>query len=311
MERTFEPAAVGVQPGTDSTCPVFSLNAVARLKATFWCPWTPIAMASRKLPKNPNRPAGFGWHQALANQDGVMYLDIHDRTVRKPFAVDGCSNYVLSNDCLLVAVGPRDDEPRRIDIFNVETNAKVGTLDGFSEDAAPVAFVDSGRRVAVRGKHNFNSGTSSLTIFNLETGKHTPSFDAIDWRGTFSPDGSRYAAVAPENAVRIWDTETGQVLCTTGSHSSHIWAIAFSPDGQILASAGEGRGRDKLAGEIKIWDVASGREVTSIIDDTSWGVTALKISPEGRELAGGNAKGDVRFWKIPETHSDRRRESRE
>jgi WD40 repeat protein len=63
---------------------------------------------------------------------------------------------------------------------------------------------------------------------------------------------------------------------------------AFSPDGRILA-CGDG------AGNLKLWDLAAGREVRTLHGHTD-GVGHLAYSPDGRTLASAGDDGTVRLW---------------
>jgi len=65
-------------------------------------------------------------------------------------------------------------------------------------------------------------------------------------------------------------------------------AVAFSPDGQTLASGSNDY-------TVKLWDVNSGRELRSL-EGHSRSVNAVAFSPDGRTLASGSADGQVRLW---------------
>jgi len=74
----------------------------------------------------------------------------------------------------------------------------------------------------------------------------------------FSPDG-RDLAVGPwgGSSVQLIDTSSWQVIRTFEGHTDGATSVAFSPDGQLLASGS----RDET---IKLCEVATGREVRTL-----------------------------------------------
>lgn len=72
-------------------------------------------------------------------------------------------------------------------------------------------------------------------------------------------------------------------------------AVAFSPDGRLLAAGG---GHAQRGGEVKIWDVSDHRDLLTIEGhgDT---VQALAFSPDGRTLATASYDKDIKLWDIP------------
>ena len=102
---------------------------------------------------------------------------------------------------------------------------------------------------------------------------------------TFSPDASIVATVHG-NSIYVWDTFTGNAFAMLDKHPSSINAIALSPDGTKLATAG---------GDwtVRLWEVSTGKYIRDLTGHSS-AVNAVVFSPDGKILA--SAGSTLHLW---------------
>jgi WD40 repeat protein/tRNA A-37 threonylcarbamoyl transferase component Bud32 len=77
-------------------------------------------------------------------------------------------------------------------------------------------------------------------------------------------------------------------LATLSGHDDAVQAVAFSPDGSRIVSAG-------ADGVVQVWDRQSLHAVLTLRGHTA-AVTAVAFSPDGRRLATGSADGSLYLW---------------
>ncbi len=133
------------------------------------------------------------------------------------------------------------------------------------------------------------SGSVVLYFWDLKAGKEirrqrSHGYNAI----VHSPDG-RFLAACGLNSLEILDARTGRELCHRDADSlnNHIWSVAFSPDGKILATGIEDRIRFR---ETATWSEIDPDEILRAP------VSALAFTRDGRHLVSGGWNGDLVLW---------------
>lgn len=140
-------------------------------------------------------------------------------------------------------------------------------------------------------------GTRAVTLWNTATGAKCQSFgpDKCSYLCfTISADGRTvaWAPMGPTFAARakdivVFEPATGRER-RVPARPFPIEALALSPDGRLLASAGPDR-------DIWLWDLTIGR-ATGRFTDPNGRLVNLAFSPDGRRLASSGADGAVLIW---------------
>lgn len=106
---------------------------------------------------------------------------------------------------------------------------------------------------------------------------------------SFSPDKRTVAVAAQDKAIHLFDVTTGSPIRTLRGHRDQVFSVAFSPDGQKLASG-------TWSGNIRLWDIKRGRAQT--FKSETHQVWRLAFSPNGKILASSGTEKVIHLWDV-------------
>lgn len=137
------------------------------------------------------------------------------------------------------------------------------------------------------GNELYAGGYHEITVWNPADGKLVRRLKNVGQRTyalRVSPDGKTLAAGcgAPgrHGETRLFDLASGNLVNVFGSSPDVVLDVAFSPQGDRLATAA-------ADGMIRVFEVASAKELFAISSHSDW-VTAVAWNADGTKLASGS-----------------------
>ena len=200
----------------------------------------------------------------------------------------------------------------------VDTNAWINAL-AFSADGSTVSSVKSfSFKRRTRGPFLKEGVSSTLSLWDTRTGDKLSDSPVESYFGelpklpevrnsssastgaigvvVFSQNGSMLATAlnsdrATEDyrfTVHLWNIPHRTVILTLKGHTDTVNALAFTPNGNMLASGSD----DKT---IRLWETSTG---TEILNMPSGKIHALAFSMDGKILASINSAFNIQLWDV-------------
>jgi WD40 repeat protein len=243
------------------------------------------AVARLGTPVAKDKAAGGEIHALAFIDDGTLFVggnsgwttwDLAKRQPRQERPV-GAAVHALARGDKQLFIGAAK-KLHCIEQVSAKTEA-TRSWDSDSETVGVVAIAPGGRRVV------FSNGEQKLAVLDTNTGKITGTIELASRPvgATLAANGRLLGVVTTDGSARIYNlSANGEVAQSWGRRvgRSERMAIAFSPDGRVIAMSSAGR--------VMILDAANGRSMQFLERRFGEGdVRSLAFSLDGRHLAVG------------------------
>jgi WD40 repeat protein len=214
------------------------------------------------------------------------------------FAADNQPNF-FSPDGKLLGLVVTKSEPENgngvssVRLWDATSGKKVRDIGNQAEMISSLHFTPDGKGVALV------ISNLSVKVHDLQTGKEKYALPAAAdksvARVAFAPNSRSMAVAAADGSIQLYDAANGKPTHELKTPLTNVAAVyggsvplTFSTDSKTVAvSSGS---------MIRVFDVASGKEVHPVRAGHEGDIGALAISPDGKLLATSGSDGTVRLW---------------
>ena len=263
-----------------------------------WTKWELPKAAKARLGKGGIRAMQFspdGSQLAVGSNIGVWLYDV--KTGKELTLFPGiCESIAFSPDGRFLVNGGGDffayfggrNWNKGPELWEIKTGRKI-SFPKISSPSAAIHYSEDGKTLV-----SSNRSERTISTLDIETKKKTVTHMERH-KGFISPEphaltNDKLAVGGQDGTFELWDITTGKKLSTLGASgfNKHVFSLAFSPNGALLASGSEDA-------TVRLWDTISNNELMTLRKHTGW-VNVLAFSPDGKMIASGSTDKTVQLW---------------
>jgi WD40 repeat protein len=177
-------------------------------------------------------------------------------------------------------------------VWDAATGESVAELpqDGY---VRALALSPDGKRLVAMGDK-----TDGLRVWDVAARRRIATYKTAEkglWAAAYRSGGGHVAVLGPGHVIKVLDATTGEPVATADAGARlEYWAVrralAYSPDGRLLAGPYEGN-------QVGLWDAETYRLIGTLTGHTGT-LLSVAFSADGRLLASGGADSLIKVWDV-------------
>jgi WD40 repeat protein len=193
---------------------------------------------------------------------------------------------MISPDGKLLASASLD---KTIKLWSLPDRILLCTLSKQADSVSALVFSPDSQLLAL------GSWDSTVKLWSLPDGTLLHTLTETGGGVAISPDGKMLASRGADNSVKLWSLPDAKLLKTLTGHTSSVFAVAFSPTGDRLVSAGGYPDET-----VKLWSLPDGALLGTLTPSIKV-IQTLVFSRNGKQLLmANNSNNGIGLYSLPD-----------